>query len=55
MSSETALKRVPWSQIQPFLAFLKAQDIQFTALLSLKDSGVLSLQEIESKITLPIL
>ena len=42
MSTDTPLKRVPWSQIQPFLAFLKAQDFQFTALLSLKDSGALS-------------
>lgn len=34
---------------------MKTQDLQFTALLSLKESGVLSLAEIETKITLPMI
>ncbi len=34
---------------------MKAQDFQFTALLSLKESGVLSQAEIETKITLPMI
>ena len=42
---------MPWSQIQPYLAFLKNHDTQIAKLLSLKDEDFLSVSEVEVKIT----
>jgi hypothetical protein len=41
MSFSASAKSLTWSQIQPYLTFLKTHDTQITKLISLKDEGVL--------------
>ena len=51
MNASSPANSVPWTHIQPYLAFLKNHDDLISKLLSLKDQDMLELSIVEAKIT----
>ena len=55
MNAASPANLVPWTHIQPYLAFLKNHDDQIGKLISLKDQDLLEVSIVEAKITKVIL